>query len=253
MTMNRNDSHQNATINIKITGKIADTPTFSLASVCKLFLQDDARVNHLTNGRNTKTGEEIREDSLRPSKRMQLRILGMKRRAASHTPADDYRYQTVYPRKMISLEKKHERVNGLKSHAFPPSPRYTMDACYRTVHPKKAIALEKMHDRVHGLENHSAHGLQTEDLFHRAVHPNMMTMNGNEAVSRNYLLGAAKRKRMQLELFKQEDMIKTQGQGLQKKYQLIHSDLGKLLRSTPMGSPCSSASGSPTRFASSSA
>ena len=254
--MNRNDSNNNHAIHIQVNEKIQSSPTFSLASAIKMSLRDDAQVNRNNRVRKTATVEELREDAVNPFKRMQLRILGLKRHASPHESTDDYCYHTVYPRKMISLEKKHERVEGLRSHTFHPPTRYSKDACYRTVHPKKAVALEKMHGRMDGLKDHSsARRLQAEDLFHKAVHPNMMTIDGAEIVSKNSLRGTAKSKRMQRELFRQDDMIKSQGRGLQKKYQLIHSDLGKLLRTTQAGSPCSSSStsSSPMRYATSSA
>lgn len=255
MTMNRSDSNYNNPIHSKVTDKIQSGATFSLASAVKMFLRDDAQVNHNSNNkvRKTATAAELRENATNPFKRMQLRILGLKRGASPRESADDCCYHTVYPRKMISLGKKQERVTGLRSHTFNPPTHYSKDARYRTVHPKKVVALEKMHDRIDGLKHHSSPRLQAEDLFHRAVHPNMMTIDGTEAVSKNSYRGAAKSKRLQQELFRQDDMIKSQGRGLQKKYQLIHSDLGKLLRSTQSGSPCSSASSSPVRYATSSA
>ena len=255
--MNRIDSTQNTAINVRLTDKLEDTPTFSLTSAVCLFLHDNSRVENSKSdnreGRKTKTAEELRKDSLSPFNKMQQRMLGLKRRAAAHgTPSADYRYHTVYPHKMVSFEKKQERINGLKLHASPPSPRYSMDACYRTIHPKKIVALEKFHDRIDRLEHHDVQRLPTEDLFHRSVHPNTMTMNENVVAVRKNI--TANKNRIRRELYKQDDMIKTQGRGLQKKYQLIHSDLGKLLRSTPMGgSPCSSTSSSPARFAPSSA
>lgn len=48
------------------------------------------------------------------------------------------------------------------------------------------------------------------------------------------------------ELYKQDEMIKTQGHDLTKKYQLLHSDLGKLLRSTS-GATNRTSSNSPKR------
>ncbi|CAB9508066.1 expressed unknown protein [Seminavis robusta] len=82
--------------------------------------------------------------------------------------------------------------------------------------------------RLAGLKRH--HAATKKDSCYETVHPKALDIRG---------LVDGKSKRIKKELTKQDVMIKSQGQDLTKKYQLIHSDLGELLRSMSDGaSPC---------------
>ena len=278
--MNRNDNSTKDRIKSS-----TNTRPINLASALMMFMQEKAQakadVNH--SGRKPLNGEQLREDAQNPRKKMEKRILGLKRYASSSSqfqsespakktkkpvlglehrdvspprPTENSCYRTIHPNKMISLEKMENRVNGLKRRASSTPHCLAEDPCYRTIHPNKLIALEKMKTRVDGLKRHagfpSSQKHQPEDMFHRTIHPNKMNIEETVAVG-NCSDKKAKCKRIKQELFKQEDMIKVQAHALQKRYQLIHSDLGKLLRSTSARSPCSSASSSPTRVFSPSA
>lgn len=332
--MNRNDTIETAKDRIS-NGNMNTSPPpqsvgFSLTSALKLFMQDKSIIKTVDNDINNSqydhhtgimTGEELRKETKRPFKKMQKRLLGLKRytttttspltksttsqnpEAANVGPAKKMQirmdglslssplrhywntavmmggknnnnnnnngkegavencYRTVHPNKIINLQKMETRVAGLKGHtaaARLSRRRSTLMAganssCYRTVHPHKLLFSEQLETRINGLRK--KHGHSSTQRRHRSSM--LRTMHPNKIRELEVAKVAKKEKRVQHELFKQDDMIKLQGKGLQKRYQLIHSDLGKLLRSsstTAMGSPCKSNSpASPSRVAPSSA
>ena len=96
--------------------------------------------------------------------------------------------------------------------------------------------------RVMKLKRHVSTAMNlSDDLF---FHPKKL--DARNIILRN---GADKKTKLVHELSKQDEMIKAQGQDVTKKYQLLHSDLGKLLRYTSgdVGTPKNSESNSPDR------
>ena len=115
-------------------------------------------------------------------------------------------------------------------------------------HSEEAVdSLYRKQKRIMGIKRRGySFGRQSDGLFY---HPKKLDIipirHGNN-----------KKDKLVHELSKQDEMIKTQGQDLpKKKYQLIHADLEKLLRSTT-GEPTTSnnlGAESPSRVGSSSA
>jgi hypothetical protein len=91
--------------------------------------------------------------------------------------------------------------------------------------------------RILGLKNHaSLSQAQSKDICYKTVHPKNLDVKKILELEKK----SNKKSKLEEELSKQEHMIKRQQNcSLTKKYKLLHSDLGILLRSTSDGAVCS--------------
>jgi len=217
------------------------------------------------------TGEEYRLQNEEPTNlhKMQTRIRGLRRYAASslssetRNPTDLHRgemmrkqpyghastkfpstgpdnkyqpeYRGIHSKRAVALQKKEARLERMKQHGKHRAvTNVDQDYCYRTTHPNKLISMANMQQRIHGLQQRydpNVRPSRKDDAsyqhLYRTMHPSKM-----QSLALLPPGPQAKNSIIQHELDKQEDMIQTQCRGLQKRYQLVHSDLGKLLRST---------------------